>query len=188
MGSEERTPNEQDLAILRDAEDRISRARTPEDLHVAHDLLKRVIYKRRSKRDKEYGPLAETIKEAIRIWHAQKADGVSLTDRITGMEQTLRLSWPEGREWKYLCPTCHDTGLALKLCTKAHRCDGLSTRSESAYTSGGKYTRLCAHDPGSSYEHEYGEPCFCQKGNRFKPHAVQSDPESFTKSTYKPRR
>lgn len=96
----------------------------------------------------EEGALAATHRAAIELWDRQKLEGVSLADRLRGLEQTLRLAWPKGREaeWKMLCTRCGDYGLEMAWC------DGDATCG-----------RVKRHLP-----HEYGNPCWCQAGQRFK--------------------
>lgn len=102
----------------------------------------------RRKAHVEEGALAATHRAALELWDRQKRDGLSLADRLRGLEKTLRLVWPKGREadWKSLCTNCRDYGLVM------HDCPGDATCS-----------RTKPHLP-----HEYGEPCWCQLGARFK--------------------
>jgi hypothetical protein len=97
---------------------------------------------------KELGALAKTYAVAMRIWDAQKADGVSKADRIAGLERTLRAAWPQMREWKYLCSSCHDYGLVIGDCPGTHNA-----------TCG----RTKPHLP-----HDFGTPCWCQAGNTYR--------------------
>lgn len=94
----------------------------------------------------QYGALAQTFAAAMTIWDAQKADGVSREDRLSGLEKSLRASWPTGREWKYLCDRCRDYGLETQECHGDATCG-----------------RVKPHLP-----HEFGTPCWCQAGQKFK--------------------
>lgn len=105
---------------------------------------------------REYGTLAQTFIEAMRIWDAQKAEGVPLADRLSGLEKTLRAAWPVTREWKYLCASCGDYGLQMGTCDGDASCG-----------------RHRAHLP-----HEYGVPCWCEKGKPFRKREPQ--PGDFT--------
>jgi len=93
----------------------------------------------------QYGNLAQTFMAAMQIWDAQKAEGVSREGRLAGLEKTLRASWPQAREWKYLCQECGDIGLVSYDCSGRLDCG-----------------RHREHLP-----HSYGRPCFCSKGARF---------------------
>src|SRR6185503_9128267 len=105
---------------------------------------------RRARREaaSRLGTLAKTYIAAMAIWDRQKADGVPLEARYEAMEQSIRLAWPRGREhaWHFLCASCSDYGLEM------HQCPGDA--------SCGRQRPHLAHD--------YGRPCWCQKGARFK--------------------
>lgn len=115
--------------------------------------LKGAIRRKRRDQRSAWGMLAETYREAMRIWDAQKAEGVSQRERIAGLEKTLRASWPQVREWKFVCDRCSDTGLEVFDCHGTHAC--------------GK--TFCP------YPHTYGVPCLCPKGARFVPKPVEAD-------------
>lgn len=116
---------------------------------------------------KTLGQLAETFKEAMRIWDAQKAEGLSRLERLVVLEKTLRAAWPFTREWKFLCPRCDDTGLVMAGCPGDAACG-----------------RVKPHLP-----HDYGTPCWCQKGARFKPkQATETDHLAAIGKTVKPTR
>lgn len=90
--------------------------------------------------------LGQTIHAALTEWHAQKVAGATLAERVRNLEQTLRAAWPQTREWKYLCETCRDVGLQMQTCPGDATCG-----------------RTKRHLP-----HEFGTPCWCQAGDRFK--------------------
>lgn len=82
----------------------------------------------------------------MRLWDAMKADGVPREEREAALERTLRAAWPQTREWKYLCNLCSDIGLRMQACPGDATCG-----------------RLKAHLP-----HDFGRPCWCEHGARFK--------------------
>lgn len=90
--------------------------------------------------------LGQTIKAAFQEWDAQKALGAGVLERVANLEKTLRAAWPQTREWHYLCPQCHDYGLRMADCAGDAGCG-----------------RSKAHLP-----HEFGTPCWCSVGARFK--------------------
>lgn len=130
--------------------------------------LKKRVKKARKDAKKTEGKLATAFVDAIKILDAQKVAGVPFLERIKGLEGVLRAVWPQTREWHYGCTACHDSGLVMHVCKAGARCDGISTRIDSPGARPGKYRRLCAQDPQSTYEHEYGTPCFCDRGRRFR--------------------
>ena len=140
--------------------DALSAARSPFELREAHRSLKRATGHARAADGRVWGNLAATFHEAMRIWDAQRAEGVTLADRIRGMEATLRSCWPQVREWKYLCNSCDDSGAVYE------------TRQTPMY----------------AYPVVYVVPCHCSKGARFRarePHA--DDFTAAGKTTKKPR-
>jgi len=106
------------------------------------------------------GVLSETILEALRIRDRMRADGASVEECDAALEKTLRASWPQTREWKHLCGECRDYGLIIRGCPGDKPFCG----------------RRKVHLP-----HEYGEPCFCAAGGRFKPKPKSG--EDFTEAT-----
>jgi hypothetical protein len=90
--------------------------------------------------------LVQTYMAAMRHWDAQKSDGVSLCERLIGLEKTLRACWPFTREWKYLCVECSDFGLVMATCPGDATCG-----------------RSKQHLP-----HDYGTPCWCSQGIRYR--------------------
>ncbi len=136
------------------------------------------------------GDLADTIKAMLAERDHQRAAGASETELARNMEQSLRAALPQERPWKYLCRECDDTGLIIRTCRRGQRCDGIASRIDSSQDRPGKYTRLCAKAPDSDYEHEYGEPCWCNAGNRFKarPQSEIDPVQEATKAPKKPTR
>ena len=173
---------------LRRAEALLVSASTPEEVREAHGILRKAIYTQRRREKAVDGPLAQTFVVAMRIWDSEKADGVSKPERVAHLEKSLRAAWPQGREWKYLCDRCQDTGLVVRTCHRGERCNGVSLRADSAFQPHGKYRRLCTHDPDSTYTHEYGVACWCEKGKRFDVDAMPKTGggDDFTKSTNRP--
>jgi hypothetical protein len=123
---------------------------------------------RRKRRESASGPLATAIREALRLRDKMKADGVAPDDIAAGLERLVRDVWPKTREWHYICDLCNDTGLRMYVCQRGQRCNGISTRIDNPRDTPGKYRRLCAMHPDSDYSHDYGEPCICARGDRFK--------------------
>lgn len=131
------------------------------ELAEAHAELRKAVPGKRRAFDADLGPLARTYKAAMEIWDAQKADGVSLLERIAGLTKTLRAAWPQTREWKYLCNLCEDRGLEMLMCPGDRSCG-----------------RDREHLP-----HDYGRACLCSAGNRFKrPAPTEADYTQAAKS------
>lgn len=102
--------------------------------------------------------LGDTLLEAMRLWHAQAADGASFQERADGLEKTLRAAWPQTREWKYLCERCRDYGWEVVQCDGRH-CG-----------------RRHPHGP-----HEFVVPCVCAKGREKEPKSADVS-ENFTEA------
>jgi hypothetical protein len=122
----------------------------------------------RRKASQQWGPLVQSFMQGMKFWEDEKAQGVSLPDRVSHLATILRASWPFQREWHYVCEQCGETGLVMAVCRKGARCNGISTRTDFAGQTPGKYKRLCWQHPDSDYEHDYGMPCWCEKGERFR--------------------
>lgn len=90
--------------------------------------------------------LAATITVALQIRDRMKADGATTEECHAALEKTLRVSWPQRQEWKYLCHDCCDYGLIMVRCNGDRAC--------------GRYQRHLPHD--------YGTPCWCSRGEPFK--------------------
>lgn len=135
--------------------DTLAQATTGSALAVAHKTLRKGIRGARKRFQATFGPLAQTYIAAMEIWDTEKADGVPLAERIRHLEQTLRVAWPQTREWKYLCVSCDDVGLIWSSCAGDTTC--------------GRHTPHLAH--------VFGRPCFCEKGLRFreKPKPTRDD-------------
>jgi hypothetical protein len=149
--------------------DALVKAASPAELVQAHRAVSKALIAKRRKLAKSQGALARTFVAAMEQWDAEKAAGVSEADRVAHLQVILRAAWPFTRTWQYLCQRCDDTGLVMAVCRKGARCNGISTRIDHHTQQPGKYKRLCAQFPDSDYEHEYGTPCFCEKGARFRP-------------------
>jgi len=171
MSDDEQPPIESAL-------DELSAADTPADLAKAHTELRRKIRASRRAQARQLGPLATSYDEMMALSDKLKADSVPAEERQKGIEAVLRQMWPFTRTWKYLCEKCNDTGLIIKVCRQGDRCNGISTRSDSPYQEPGKYQRLCTMN--ETYEHEYGVPCFCSLGARFREKPPQNDPTGFS--------
>src|SRR3990167_10748643 len=109
--------------------DQLAEARTPPALIRAHRGVSRAISARRAKAARTQGPLAQTYVAVMEQWDREKAEGVSREDRLQHLETVLRAAWPQGREWKFTCTRCHDTGWADSVCRAGQRCAGVSTRT-----------------------------------------------------------
>jgi|ERR1051326_6366412 hypothetical protein len=110
--------------------------------------------------------IVQIYREAMRIWGEMKAQGVPLADRVNGLAKTLRTVWPQTREWKYLCQACSDYGLRMSDCPGDATCG-----------------RLRAHLP-----HEFGTPCWCSAGVRFKAKPkTEDDALAIAAKTAKPK-
>lgn len=92
------------------------------------------------------GELRAAYNEAMKFWDEQQAAGTPFTDRVHALEGLLREVWPFTREWKYLCKPCFDTGLVIASCPGDATCG-----------------RPRQHGP-----HDFGTPCWCSLGARFK--------------------
>jgi hypothetical protein len=113
-------------------------------------LATAVPVKRRDAHIKD-GILAQTFRAAMELWDGQKADGVSLRERIEGLTRTLMAAWPKGRveDWKYLCHECDDYGVRYFDCPGDSSC--------------GRHKRHLPHD--------YVRACHCGAGQRMTPPA-----------------
>jgi hypothetical protein len=141
---------------LSDALKTLSDAHGPSALARAFGALQGQVRQARKASKAQYGNLAQTFVAAMRIWDAQKADGVPKAERLAGLEKSLRAAWPQTREWKYVCHSCEDTGGIFAECPGNDHC-------------GRKNPHLA---------HSYIAPCFCPKGVRFR-EKPQAAPEDF---------
>jgi hypothetical protein len=129
----------------------------------AFHALQGTVRRARRGADRELGALARTLSAALKIWDAQKADGVPLAERQRGLEQSLRAAWPQGRSepWHYLCERCSDTGWEPRTCTPETPCGRpfrLPGASADDWTGKGRCTP----------NHAYVVPCWCLKGQGFR--------------------
>lgn len=132
----------------------------------AHNALRRAVGPKRREAKHVEGPLAKAFREAMAIWDAMKADGMSLSDRCKGLEAVLRQVWPFTREWHTLCPQCNDYGLQMAVCP------GDATCGDNPAT----------HRPRRPHlAHDYGRPCYCELGRRFR-EAPKPGPDDFTQA------
>lgn len=93
------------------------------------------------------GPLVTSYTEAMRFWDEQKVAGVPIADRVRALEGLLRDVWPFTRAWKFVCHACDDRGLVITACPGDATC--------------GRAKLHLAHD--------FGTPCWCALGHRFRP-------------------
>ena len=103
--------------------------------------------------------LGSVVMEAIEMARQMRADGVEETTIQAGVESLVRDKWPRGREWKYLCNECGDTGLRLE-------------------------SRLT---PTYHYRVDVGVPCWCSLGKRFQEKERAEDFVQAGKTVKKPR-
>lgn len=126
------------------------------------------------------------VMAAIATADQMRADGASQVECLDVVEQVLRYGFPHGRPWKYLCQSCQDTGLDMRVCQRGDRCNGVSTRTDGPKERPGKYRRLCAVDTAGDYTHEYGVPCFCSLGQKFRDHPPSAEDFTSAGKTSKP--
>ena len=157
-----------DFEKLREAEQALATATTPEQIDIARALLKTALYRKRRQAQQSHGVLAQSLHTALDISRKMKADGASEQERHEYIEGVVRTVWPRRRSqsWKFTCDDCSDTGLILMECTPDYRCDGLSSRADAWNQPPGKYQRLCTKD--ASHRHAYGMPCHCARGDAFR--------------------
>lgn len=91
--------------------------------------------------------LAQAYRECLPILDQMKAGGVPFLERIKGLEAVLRQFWPFTREWHFLCARCLDYGLEIS------ECPGDAT---------------CGRAGKPHLAHEFGTPCWCDAGRKFK--------------------
>jgi len=150
----------------------LARATTDHDRqHALVAVRKRVLATRTQ--DRPAQTLGAVVLEAIAYRDGLKAKGASQTDLDAGLEAILRDRWPKPHDrttpWRYLCELCQDTGLRIFTCRPSARCNGISTRTDGPGSRAGKERRLCVM--ATDETHEYGEPCVCERGARFRPRA-----------------
>ena len=165
----------QELHVALDA---LSAAHGTGELMQAMRTVQRQVRRVRAIEGKVIGRLASAYLEAIELRDRLQADGMSGPALDAGLEGVLRQYWPFTRTWKYLCQDCDDTGLQLFHCRRGQRCNGISTRTDGPRDTHLHYRRLCASDPDADYEHDYGEPCLCTRGERFRG-KPKPDPSAF---------
>ena len=139
-----------------EAVETLAAAHSPGALIAAHHQVVKAVRSSRRAQAATFGRLATAYMDALGILDRQKADGVPLADRMRGFEAVIRSVWPQVREWHVLCLQCEDYGLILR------PCDGDATCG-----------RHRPHPP-----HDFGTPCVCAKGARFREKAGPS-PEDF---------
>lgn len=168
---------------LQSALDALGKAHGAAALRSAFRVIQRSV--RAIRRDGEADSLGKVVMEAIDFRDKLKAEGVEKADLDAGLESLLRERWPKPFDrtapWRYLCEGCGDTGLVMYLCRPGMRCAGISTRTDGSGDKPGKYQRLCVGS--SSYVHDYGEPCDCPKGSRFRTGRRNNTPDDFTTAT-----
>ncbi len=134
--------------------------------------LRRIVSKARRKFEQELGPLARTYIAAMHHWDVQKADGVSTEERLEGLEKTLRVAWPQGREepWHYACQECSDTGWTFGACVRGSCGRPFTLPGQRLDDKTGK--GRCTDG------HSYVKPCFCAKGDLFRQALSRNNPSA----------
>lgn len=163
--------------------DALSAAHGARELASAMRSVQRSVQLRRADFQKKYGPMTTAIMEAWDLRVKMKAAGTPDAELDAGVEGVLRQAWLRDRQepWKFLCELCNDTGLQMFVCRTGQRCPGRSSRD------GGNYRLLCATNPTSEYTHDYGLPCVCERGARFRSTPKQpADYSEVGKPTKKP--
>lgn len=122
------------------------------------------------KRDKQqYGALSTAIMQALDMRDELKAQGVTGAELDRGMEGVLRELWPKphGRTepWHDQCGNCRDYGLEMIDCPGDATCGFRKP-----------------HPP-----HEFGRPCWCPKGNRFRDQPSPTDTDPVKRAAKSPR-
>lgn len=164
-------------AELSAALDALAQAHGSSELAAAFRGVQRHVRNVRRGDAKVHGRLSTAIIEAWDLRKKLKADGLSGAELDKGLEAVLRDFWPFTREWKFICADCHDSGFQVYVCRRGQRCSGISTRTDGPRETALHHRRICATNPESDYEHEYGQACFCARGERFraKPKPEASD-------------
>lgn len=115
--------------------------------------------------------LVQTFREAMRIYDAQKAEGVPKAERLAGLEQSLRAAGfgaatepLRAADW---CPKCENTGLQMP----REDCPGDATCGKSR----------------QHLAHEFGRPCWCVLGKRFKDRPQGGEDDFTVAGKAKPR-
>jgi hypothetical protein len=110
--------------------------------------------------------VADSLMDAVRIRRQLLADGQTVEQADRYLEGVLRSMWPRMKPWTYGCSVCSDVGLEMRWCEGLDRplCG-----------------RTFPHDG-----HEYGRPCTCARGVRFRP--KERTPEDFVAAGKTPKR
>jgi len=142
---------------LYEALDALSQAHGAKALIEAHRRLQRSVRRARTASHDDR-KMADAIMAAVDLRLRLKADGATGAELNAGLEAVVRDAWPKQRDeaWRYLCATCSDTGLELRMCP-----DG----------------KVCGMANGRRHEapHEYGVPCYCSLGRRFRARQLTQD-------------
>lgn len=152
---------------LHAALDALSKAHGSAELASAMRSVQRTVKKNRRSDAQEVGPFAKAVMEALDMRDKLKADGVSGKDLDAGLEAVLRDVWPKGADDSRhaSCLECNGCGLVI------HNCPGDATCGRS----------------GMHAAHDYGTPCWCEKGRRFRD-KPKPEPSEFTDAGKTPKR
>lgn len=100
-------------------------------------------------------PKTRSLMAALEEFDAARAAGVDLAACEAGLTEVLADLFPAKtprQEGLFTCHHCEDTGMAQLFCDAQLRCG----------------RTVCA-TASADYVHTYVEPCFCTKGDRFRP-------------------
>lgn len=154
---------------LHAALDALAKAHGSSELASAFRSVQRAVHHKRKQDAIEFGPLQRAVNEALALRDELKAKGVSGADLDRGLEGVLRQFWPKpkGRTepWRDLCEECRDYGLVMATCPGDATCGR----------------------PHAHAEHEYGTPCWCEKGRRFRD-KPKPEPSEFTDAGKTPKK
>ena len=145
---------------------KLSEAHGASELARAFGAVQRKVRTMRAVEGKVIGRLAGAVTEALQIRDEMKAGGASPEQLHASLEAVIRDVWPKGRSepW-HSCGTCSDYGLEM------HDCPG---------------DAACGR-PRKHAPHDYGTPCWCEKGRRFR-EKPKPEPSEFTDAGKTPKR
>ena len=161
---------------LQDALQALSAAHGPKALIRAFGALRGEVARARRGAQKQFGTLAQTFAAAMQIWDQQKAEGVPEAERQAGLEKTLRVAWPQVREWKYLCDRCGDTGYEYRHCPEIHCGRPFKLPGQKPDDYAGRACRV---------PHGYVVPCACEKGQAIRRVLMKTPPPVNLDADYK---
>lgn len=109
--------------------------------------------------------LGSIIAAVFELRASMREQGATEQAIAEATERSVRSAWPKTeREWKYLCHRCSDYGLEIFDCPGDATCG-----------------REKPHLP-----HDYGQPCWCSAGAKFRPKPRNDDDFQQAGKTPKP--